>query len=153
MEYIILGEQIMQEIVNPCAKCLQYVTAIEFIPDEVLDFSEACSTAMSSTSDWFIPYNKVLKNNGLDTMFFSFKNDTLSVNETTPINYYYFNSLPDGKCIVLGVDVNKFFKSVVCNMVDGELDVIYDPTPDDGPLGQIYEIGFFIKTFACHNVV
>ena len=134
-------------MVNPCAECMRHVTGIEFISSEIIDLGETLSTSMTSTSDWFIPYNEVLKKNGLDTMFFSFENDTLSITESTPITHYTFNTLPDGKCVILGVDESKRFKSVACNMVNGKLEVIYDPTPNDGPLGEIYEIGFFIKTF------
>jgi hypothetical protein len=134
-------------MINPCAECMRYVTGIEFIPDEVLDVNEAMDTNMTSTGGWFVPYNEILKNNGLDTMFFSFKNDTLSVTESTPVDHYTFNTLPDGKCVILGIDENKFFKAVVCTMVDGKLAIIYDPSPEQGSLGEIYEIGFFIRTF------
>jgi hypothetical protein len=129
---------------NPFGECVYYITGVEFLPD--VDYGVEFDTRVSSKSTWFDPFNIVLDNNGLSTMFFSFENDVLRVDESMNIADYTFDVLPNGKCVLLGIDEMGMFKCVAAGMIGGKLGIIYDPTPDH-PLVQIYEIGFFINTY------
>jgi hypothetical protein len=132
---------------NPFSECVTHVTGVEFL-NEDSDYDVAFDSRVASTHNWFTPYNTVLEDNGLHTIFFSFENDVLSINDEMDVGDYTFNTLPNGKCIVLGIDEYGMFKCVIGGMMDGKLGILYDPDPDvSHNLTQIYEIGFFINTY------
>lgn len=124
-------------------------------------------------ANWYKPYVEVLQRHGLDIIFFSYGNTPIQlIEEITSKEFnalddklkgeyakyrsgyrafrklenYEFNQLPTGKCMVLGRDSDLDFRCVTANMKNHKISIAYDPNPSKN-IAQIFEIGYFIKTF------
>ena len=98
-------------------------------------------------ANWYKPYVDVLRTHGYDMIFFSYAKQPLELGDEKALEHYEFSDLPSGKCIILGRDSKLQVRCVVALVQNQRATVIYDPKPDQD-LSQIFEMGYFIKTFA-----